>query len=102
MWIHIRFHADPDLVGNVNASVADPVFGRNPDPGKYLELQRSNLKNDFNPGLRTLGGKSEESFDLKILVVQEEIRLFLQGSGFGSGRKNRIRIRQKSNFLLSY
>ena len=55
MWIHIRFHADPDLVGNVNASVADPVFGRNPDPGKYLELQRSNLKNEFNPGLRTLG-----------------------------------------------
>ena len=41
----------------IKISVVDPVFGRNPDPGKYLGLQRSNLKNDFNPGLRTLGEK---------------------------------------------
>ena len=79
-------------------SVADPVFRRNPDPGKYLGLQRSNLKNDVKPGLRNLGGKFQESFGLKFLVVQEKISLFFQGSG--SGRKNRIRIRQKSNFLV--
>ena len=67
-------------------SVADPVCLRNPDPGKYLILQRINRKNNLNPGLRTLGGKFQESFGLKFLVVQEKIRLFLQGSGSGSGK----------------
>ena len=74
-------------------SVADPVYGRNPDPSKYLGLQRSILKNDFNLGLRILGGKFQESFGLKFLVVQEKNRF---------PARIRIRIRQKSNVLLNY
>ena len=42
------------------------------DPGKYLGLQRSNLKNYFNPGLRAQSGKVLESIGLKFLVVQEK------------------------------
>ena len=71
-----------------------------PDPGKYLGLQRINLKNKVTLGSWPLGGKFQESFSLKFLLVQEKIRLLpdpdlVFSTGSGS-------LKEKSNFLLNY